>query len=391
MSEWTTSRLRDHVEIVLGFAFKSEHFSLDPDGPRLLRGDNVKRGSLEWGTSTRYWPAPESEVLTRYSLYAGDVVVGMDGSRVGENFAVIMERDLPALLVQRVACLRARNSLDQRFLRYLVCNPAFTAYVKEIHTGTSIPHISGEQIGAFPVLLPPVSEQRAIAEVLGAIDDKVEANRGTVRVAEALARSLASQPTASLTIGDIAAIRRQMVSPTPWAGDVQHFSLPAFDRGAIPGVESAESIKSGKFLLQGPAVLVSKLNPHIPRVWMASPSRTCPAVTSTEFVILEPLASLDVEVLWALCSAPQFSAQLNENVKGTTGSHQRVAPEDVLTLEVPDPSSLDAAAVATITYTVRLATRLREESQSLATLRDTLLPKLLSGELRVRDANAMVG
>lgn len=187
--DWEESTVAEEADIVLGFAFRSAEFATEPPGHRLVRGDNIKRGVLEWGDKTRYWRSLTSD-LDRYVLRAGDVVVGMDGSRVGENFARIAPEDLPALLVQRVACLRARHRLDQRFLRYLICNPQFTAYVKAVHTGTSIPHISGGQIGDYPIRVPPLNEQQAIAHALGTLDDKIELNQRMNETLGAIARVL---------------------------------------------------------------------------------------------------------------------------------------------------------------------------------------------------------
>jgi len=73
-------------------------------------------------------------------------------------------------------------------------------------------------------------------------------------------------------------------------------------------------------------------------------------------------------------------------VKGTTGSHQRVAPEDLLAVPIPDPRCLTVSATETIAAAVRLAGAVKRESACLAAVRDALLPKVLSGEVRVRDA-----
>ena len=127
--EWRRTDVASECTILLGYAFKSEEFSKVETSLRLVRGDNVKRGHIEWGETTRYWQSL-TPALERYLLRESDIVVGMDGSRVGENFARIAKSDLPALLVQRVACLRANQSCDQGFLRYVICNPKFTKYIK---------------------------------------------------------------------------------------------------------------------------------------------------------------------------------------------------------------------------------------------------------------------
>jgi len=258
-------------------------------------------------------------------------------------------------------------------------------------SGSATPIINKEAFGRQRLSFPGLGTQRAIAEVLGALDDKIEAIRTLAKKAECLAVALPASTVATTTVGAIAAVCHKLV-PTAFFATraVEHFSLPAFDAGRLPIIENGDGIKSGKFLLEGATVLVSKLNPHIPRVWMATPSETWPAITSTEFVGLVPTADYPVAALWALCASSEFSSQLVEMVKGTTGSHQRVSPEDVLALEVPDPRTLGQETTETIAATVDLAGTLRRESVHLTTLRDALLPRLLSGDLRVRDAEALV-
>ncbi|MDP9312352.1 MAG: restriction endonuclease subunit S [Chloroflexota bacterium] len=95
----------------------------------------------------------------------------------GLKYAAVSEHDLPCLLVQRVARLRARKDLDQRYLRYIIGSANFTNYILGVQTGTAVPHISGNQIKQFKFFRPSLPEQQAIASVLGALDDKIELNR----------------------------------------------------------------------------------------------------------------------------------------------------------------------------------------------------------------------
>ena len=106
----------------------------------------------------------------------------MDGSRVGRNWAQVREHDLPLLLVQRVACLRARSTLDQGFLAALIASQTFRDHVEAVRTGSSIPHISATQIGEFEFVLPPLSEQRRIASAFAALADKVTSNESMNKV-----------------------------------------------------------------------------------------------------------------------------------------------------------------------------------------------------------------
>lgn len=189
-TKWPLSTLGEHIELSTGEAFKSAEFTTNPSlGTRLARGDNVKEGAFEWGEKSRYWPSLTKD-LEKHLLKEDDILLGMDGSKVGKNWVRVRKSDLPCLLVQRVARLRAKQSLDQIYLRYLIGNEYFRNYVEQIKTGSAIPHISGGQIKAYQIPLPPIAEQKRIAGILGALDDKIELNRKMNETLEQMAMAL---------------------------------------------------------------------------------------------------------------------------------------------------------------------------------------------------------
>jgi type I restriction enzyme, S subunit len=188
---WPIARLGDKVDLLTGYPFKSQLYVENTEGIKLLRGDNIAQGTLRWDGVKR-WPSEILDGLSQYELKADDVILAMDRPWIeaGLKYAAVSGDDLPALLVQRVARLRGRNGLDTRFLRYVIGSPQFTNHVLAVQTGTAVPHISGKQIKSFEFALPPIPEQRAIAAVLGAFDDKIELNRRMNATLEGLARAL---------------------------------------------------------------------------------------------------------------------------------------------------------------------------------------------------------
>ena len=79
---------------------------------------------------------------------------------------------LPLLLVQRVACIRAKQNVNQLFLWFCISGKQFTNYIETVKTGSSIPHISAEQIGNFEINLPSIDVQNKIADALSQIEKK---------------------------------------------------------------------------------------------------------------------------------------------------------------------------------------------------------------------------
>ena len=150
---WKITTLEEFVHYLVGFPFKSKEFYEGDDGIKLVRGDNVKEQKLVWGDKTRLWREVTTN-LEKFLIKQNDVLIGMDGSKVGKNFAVVYDYDLPLLLVQRVARLRSKNEFCNEFIWQLIKNGSFTNYVEIVQTGSAIPHISKEQILDFPVLSP---------------------------------------------------------------------------------------------------------------------------------------------------------------------------------------------------------------------------------------------
>lgn len=172
--EWKEVKLGNVCEIITGFPFPGKKYS--KEGIRVVRGDNVTIGNLRWDTEKdKRWNEPFDKT-EYYSLQANDIVIGMDGSRVGKNKARIKEEDLPLLLAQRVACVRHNELAEQDYLYYNIFSKKFIDYVNSIHTGSAIPHISQKQIEDYKILLPDLETQRRIASILSSLDRKIELN-----------------------------------------------------------------------------------------------------------------------------------------------------------------------------------------------------------------------
>lgn len=173
---WTLTTFDKHIDCLTGFAFKSDRYSIKNEGIRLLRGDNIEPGSLRW-KDAKLWSLEDLEGLDRYNLQEGDFVIALDRTWIssGLKVAELKKSDLPCLLVQRVARVRAKHTLEQRLLRHYFSGHKFEQYVKAVQTATAVPHISLSDIREFPVLLPPLPEQERIAQILSTWDKAITA------------------------------------------------------------------------------------------------------------------------------------------------------------------------------------------------------------------------
>lgn len=164
-AHWTVAPLKRMAAVVAGYAFAAHAFSEDSDNWRLLRGINLSASGIRWNEDTVYWERSENDGLSAWELRAGDVVLGMDRPWIGDGLRVakITEEDLPCMLLQRVAAVRADCSSVQRFILHCLRHEAFFHHCAPEMTGVSVPHISGGQIEDFRVPLPPTKEMDAIS------------------------------------------------------------------------------------------------------------------------------------------------------------------------------------------------------------------------------------
>jgi type I restriction enzyme, S subunit len=126
IDKWKQTSLGEQVDLLTGFPFKSADYTEDIDGIPLVRGDNVVQGMFRWDDVKR-WSRDQTENISEYFLKQGDVVLAMDRPWIeaGLKYARVSEHDIPCLLVQRVSRLRAKTTLDQEFLRYVIGSPEF--------------------------------------------------------------------------------------------------------------------------------------------------------------------------------------------------------------------------------------------------------------------------
>jgi type I restriction enzyme, S subunit len=327
----------------------------------------------------------DAERLARYRLKAGDIVY----SRRGDVERRALVKSHQAGWLCGTGCLRVRfgdGPVNPVYAYYYLGHPSVRSWVTRHAVGATMLNLNTEILAALPFVLPPKPAQDAIASVLSSFDAKILSNENLVADAEDLVRVTYAPErySAMVPLEDVAVLRRNTVRPeTLGKLPIDHYSIPAFDNDHWPERVQAETVKSIKSLLTPGVVLLSKLNPRIPRVWLPMVLEHVPALASTEFLVLQPANGIDAPDLWAVCSQREFLLDLSTRVTGTSGSHQRVRPDDALAVPVIDPRQVDKSERERSEVLLKRAAFARRESRGLAVFRDTLLPRLLSGQYAV--------
>jgi type I restriction enzyme S subunit len=169
---WIEDITGNHIELISGIAFKGEDISEDPSGIPILRGINITEGYIRHSKDIDRYYTKNSDKLDKYRLKKGDLVLGMDGSKVGKNYALITSKDENSLLIQRVARLRAKKNASLEFIYHHINSIRFHKYVDEVNTSSGIPHISSRQIQDFKIYFTSYLEQKKIASFLSSVDER---------------------------------------------------------------------------------------------------------------------------------------------------------------------------------------------------------------------------
>ena len=155
---WPKDKLKNHADVIVGYPFASSQYTAD--GLPIVGGYNLMQGFVQWENS-KFWPSPEG--YEQYLLKAKDIVIAMDRPWVGSGFkiAIIEKADLPAILIQRTACIRCKD-IPTQFL-YRLLDSAWFADHCQI-TGSLVPHISNKDILNYEIIVPPLDLQNQFAD-----------------------------------------------------------------------------------------------------------------------------------------------------------------------------------------------------------------------------------
>lgn len=355
------------------------------EGPAFIRSQNVYDHVFSSEGLVRL-TSDAADQLRGVTVEPEDVLLNITGDSILRT-TVVPSEVLPARVSQHVAILRSNGNVDPRFLQKWLSLPAMKEFMLGHSSGGTRKAITKGHILSFPIPLPPLPEQRAIASTFGALDSKMDANRNAVRVALALLDALSADELRSLPrspLNSIVGLTRAIAKPATYGEQVvAHYSLPAFDAGARPERVVASTVLSNKVALEGPAILVSRLNPRFNRTWWVVPGRNEPSFASPEFAMLQTTDRRSLAGVWLAVRDEAFREQITLRVTGTSGSHQRIRPDDMLAIEVPDVRLASADALDGALLLLDRIESYRRESEALGRLRDALLPELLSGRVRV--------
>ena len=192
--------------MLCGYAFNGEDI-VEQGSYLLMRGINITEGSIRHSSELDRYYSGSIEKLDKYKLAVGDLVIGMDGSKVGRNSAIVSSYEDGSYLVQRVC--RIKSSIGNNYILQFINNTKFHQYVDTVKTSSAIPHISLGDIQNFRISIPPTQDETdKIAKLFLLLDERIATQNKIIEKLQSLIKGirnslLYSDNGTPIRIGDI--------------------------------------------------------------------------------------------------------------------------------------------------------------------------------------------
>ncbi|GAA1926953.1 restriction endonuclease subunit S [Streptomyces sodiiphilus] len=354
-------------------------------GDNVIREDFIARITVE-----------DSLRLSRYLLEVGDIVYSRRGD-VGRR--ALVRPDQQGWLCG-TGCLRIRpgNEINSAYLSYYLGHPSVRQWIKQHAVGATMPNLNTKIIGAVPVVVPPQGEQDSIAAALGALDDKIAINE---RIAVTYEQLLQAQielmgvevdpdPESAAPVTEFVHFSPKVAKAPSVAVYVDMAALSTHRAGI--SAWSRREPKGGTRFMNGDTLL-ARITPCLENgktgyVDFMEDGEI--GVGSTEFIVMRSVQGVPPEFSYFLARSKRFREHMIRNMIGSSG-RQRVAAAEAANFYIKHPDRKMLAEFGETASNIFAHMRsLDRECRMLTTLRDTLLPQLMSGKLRVRDAEKIV-
>ncbi|RBP89590.1 type I restriction enzyme S subunit [Cytobacillus firmus] len=390
---------------------------------KLIRSQNIYNHYFS-EDGLAYISEEQAHKLNNVELMKDDILINITGDSVARA-TIVTEKMLPARVNQHVSIIRCNN--EKIYPHYLLS--VLTSKEMQRHL-LSLAQVGGTRAALTKGMLEKLEidivgmkKQRYIGDVLRFINTKIETNQNVIQLLEKISQALFKSwfydfefpneeglPYKSsggkmvdsqlgdipegwnlYVLSEITQISKKTFNPQKTdAKVVAHFSLPAYDSKCYPILDEVKTIKSNKWIVNENCVLFSKMNPSTPRVWLPILDKSRLNVCSSEFVVLKSENDSKAAFIYNLCKSEPFTEYLIAGATGSTNSRQRITPDNAMLFKIALNGELIDKYGLVVKDLMEKVKILSKENHQLEKVRDTLLPKLLSGGIEIPDESVVV-
>lgn len=340
MGEWVETSLANLIDVKHGYAFKGKNIVSEETDKILITPGNFHIGGGFKTDKFKYFNAehPEEYVLRKEQIVVTMTDLSKEGDTLGYSAKIPQIENKVLLHNQRIGLVKfISDTVNPDFLYWVLRTKPYQWFILGSATGTSVRHTSPSRIKEYSFFAPKeIEEQKAIAGVLSCLDEKIDLLHRQNKTLEALAETLfrhnfidnVRDDWEEKQVSNIANHIKTNIKPQNNASTLYyHYSLPAYDSAMRPIEELGSEIKSNKYAVPANSILVSKLNPRLPRIWPIGAHAKENAICSTEFQVFQPKNEKLFGFLLYLFKSQDARDYLEMAASGTSGSHQRVSPK----------------------------------------------------------------
>ncbi|MFI1562316.1 restriction endonuclease subunit S [Streptomyces sp. NPDC020490] len=394
MSEWKEVPLEALLNSTISYGIVQPG-QAQASGVPIVRVKDVRNGSVDVGEPLRVSPEIESKYV-RTRLQGGELLLTLVGS-TGQ--VAVAPPELAGWNVARaIGVLRPKSDVSPRWLRYYLESEGAQRYMRDRLNTTVQATLNLKDLRILPVPLPPRVERDAVVGVIGALDDKIAVNERIAATAVDLADTEFLRVASGLvlseeTFGSVAGVAGGGTPSTKvdeyWGGDICWTTPSDVTALASPylfetsrnitelGLDNcASQLYSAQSIFMTSRATIGAF--ALPQV---------PAAVNQGFIVVLPPSE---EMRWWLLH--EMRSRVDEMISLANGStFLELSRKNFKAMQIRLPHATEMAVFAQKAAALHAAAaHAAQENRALASLRDTLLPQLMSGRLRVKDAEKIV-
>lgn len=387
MNEWQEYLLEDVVDKFIDYRGKTPKKT--NSGIPLITAKVVKAGKIL--PPNEFIAAEDYDSWMTRGLPQVDDVVLTTEAPLGE---VALIKDKNIALAQRIIALRANSKLAcGPFLKFYFQSETGQHELQSRASGTTVFGIKASVLKKVPVELPSLPEQKAIAAVLSNLDDKIDLLHRQNKTLEAMAETLFRQwfveevadDWEEVCVGDLVDLNRSSVDKNYPYETIQYMDTGSLTEGRVDSLQVttlAEAPSRARRLVRHNDIVISTVRPD-QRHFGIIKNPADNLVVSTGFCVLT-CTDIDPHFIYLLLTGNEMTEYLHTLAEASTSTYPSLRPADIGTITVqrpPEDRLKEFAEFADRAWDK--IERNHAQVRTLETLRDTLLPKLMSGEVRV--------
>ena len=382
MKENKIVKLSDVCDLIPGFAFKSSEFG--EHKVKAVKIGDIQPPYVNFESMTGVDISKYSvSRLAKYEIFKGDFVIAMTGATIGKIGRYIA--DTGAYINQRVLKFKPHDEVNSDFIYYIVSSTSFQKYIlNNVDSETAQPNISAGSVGKYEFELPSLEEQNRIANILASIDNKIQLNRqindNLVQQAEGiLSNWLENYDLKQYKLSDICYYVTEKID-TSKLGTENYISTENMNANKM-GIQASSGVPKGKATAYDyDDILVANIRPYFKKIWKASKKGGC----SADVLCIRALDSTYSSILFWLLRQDSFFDYVMTGAKGSKMPRGDKSHIMNWSIELPDIEYWSIVESSLRSIDERMALH-DQECIKLTQLRDTILPKLISGELKIND------